>query len=538
MKGSVWLETQVRLYGRQPIAAATAERGSIRVLRRLEDVCAAFPCQAVWLADGKCLRMNIVDPILFQCRYNPSAPAMCAPGTPLNIVRYADLERFIHNVSRKAVSLGLLPGQTVALGIKDKILHAAIILGLTRLGVATVSMRNRPMPAGLKLDAAIVDGRHVLPPGTLTIAADMTWLMGDGKPPDAAHIPLTSGNEIGRIVLTSGTTGEAKAVAMSHDLIHSRMGRYHYVKGNRFPLCSRVYCDLGVASSPGFRYMIFVLSRGGTFFVFGESAEATVEAFDRYRIEVMIASPHGLAEYLKFYESTPAVQCGFDHVISTGSLMSKPLSERIRARMCHHLYCSYGSTEVSTVASAPAQAIADIPGAVGYVTPGVSVEIVDDADRVLPATKSGVVRIRSPYNVDGYVGSPAGSAKAFRDGWFYPGDVGYLTPNRGLVIEGRETAVLNLGGDKVRPEIIEAVLTAFDGVEDAAVFGSRDELGIEHIRALVVARFGVDQQALRAHCAARLPDEFVPIRLDAVEHLPRNEHGKLERHRLRGWLDA
>ena len=476
--------------------------------------------------------MNIVDPILFQCRTNPLASAICAPGTALNVVRYADLEKYIHNVGRMALSRGLAPGQTVALFIDDRILHAAVLLGLTKLGLVTVSGRNQAMPAGLTVDAALSDIRGFALAGTRTMTADLTWIAGDGKPIDEARIARIRGDETARIVLTSGSLGEPKAVAMSHELIHRRQGRYDYVKGNRFPLCSRVYCDLGVASSPGFRYMMYVLSRGGTLYVYGADADTTLDAFARYDVEVMIASPHSLAEYLKFYESVPSFQCGFDHIISTGSLVSKELSERIRARMCHHLYCSYGSTEASTVASAPAQAIAAVPGAVGTVTPGVTVEIVDDADRPMPPNAEGRVRIASPYNVAGYLGNEADTQRVFRDGWFYPGDIGRLTPNRGLIISGREKLVLNVGGEKINPERVEAVLTAFKGVEDAAVFGAHDALGNERVRALIVAAAGVEETALLAHCARELPQGCVPVAITRVDRLPRSADGKLERTRL------
>jgi acyl-CoA synthetase (AMP-forming)/AMP-acid ligase II len=197
--------------------------------------------------------------------------------------------------------------------------------------------------------------------------------------------------------------------------------------------------------------------------------------------------------------------------------------------MCHNLYCSYGSTEVSTVASAPAHAIADVPRAVGYVTPGVAVEIVDASDNVLAPGQEGIVRIRSPYNVDGYIGNPQETAKTFRDGWFYPGDIGHLSPDRLLVISGRERTVLNLGGDKVKPEVIEDVLAASAYVDQVAVCSVVDELGIEAVCALVVPRANWNEQALRDHCAARLPEAFVPVRIVTADRLPRTADGKIER---------
>src|SRR5262245_63070999 len=84
--------------------------------------------------------MNVVEPILFQAKHNPPAPAMCAPGTALGIVSYARLARFIHSVGHRAVRLGVAPGQIVAIHVSDHIFHAAIALGFMHLGIVTVTI--------------------------------------------------------------------------------------------------------------------------------------------------------------------------------------------------------------------------------------------------------------------------------------------------------------------------------------------------------------------------------------------------------------
>ena len=184
------------------------------------------------------------------------------------------------------------------------------------------------------------------------------------------------------------------------------------------------------------------------------------------------------------------------------------------------------------VATAPTHAMAEIAGAVGYVTPGITVEIVDQSGRALPAGQEGIVRIDSPYGPRGYLGDPAESATAFRDGWFHPGDIGHLREDGLLIIGGRETSVINLGGDKLKPELVEEVVASFPGIDQAAVLGLTDELGIEQLWSLVVSRSQWDEQALRAHCRQRLPTAFVPARFIMVESLPRNAMGKIERPRL------
>jgi acyl-CoA synthetase (AMP-forming)/AMP-acid ligase II len=79
---------------------------------------------------------------------------------------------------------------------------------------------------------------------------------------------------------------------------------------------------------------------------------------------------------------------------------------------------------------------------------------------------------------------------------------------------------------------VEDVLMAFSGIEQAAVFSMPNEFGNDVLWAALVARSEIDPQTLRAHCAAKLPPEFVPVAVVKVPDLPRNPGGKVERSRL------
>ena len=476
--------------------------------------------------------MNIVDLILFQCRLTPPAAAIGAPGTPLNLVSYGRLERFIHNISRVCNSLGLEAGQIVAICVKDQIFHAAIVFALTRLGVVTFSLHDTSWPKEVPVVAIISDGSFTSSTTVRVLHAHLSWTEGDGQPLANARPYTGGGEDLCRICLTSGTTGAAKAVALTHNMLLQRMARFQFALGNRVPNATRLYSDLGIATAAGFIRALLMLSRGGTILYYGATPEDTLQSFDLYKVDSMAAGPFALAEYLKFYEAHPNFPCNFDHIVCLGGHLSKSLSARVRARMCSHLYSVYGSTEVSTVATAPAHAVADTQGAVGFVVPDASVEIVDASDKVLSDGNSGIVRVRTPTSVTGYLGDAVELAKAFRDGWFYPGDRGSLTPEGVLVISGREDATLNLGGDKLNPEAIETVLTSFRDVSQAAVFAEKDALGIDQVVAFIVPKSTYDADAIRAHCRARLPDNLVPTRLIRVTALPRNETGKLDRGRL------
>jgi acyl-CoA synthetase (AMP-forming)/AMP-acid ligase II len=480
--------------------------------------------------------MNIVDPILFQCRRQPPVAAICVPGPGIGLISYRRLEQFVHNITRKLHTIGLPARSIVAVNIQDVIFHVAVLLALTRLGMITVSMREDAESVSIKTDALITDSRSLFNM-VRVIRADLGWTEGDGGPLEPHLLPQTHEDDLCRIILTSGTTSTPKAVAISHRLLAGRMARHISVFGNRLGNCSRIYSDVPVSSSLGFQFMIYALWRGGTAFFPGKDFESTLPAFEQYKVQCVVGSPGGFENLLRWFDVVPTYQSNIEVLLCAGDVLSPTLSDRLRSRMCSHLVTFYGSTEASMSATAHAHEIVAVPRAVGYVTPDVTIQVVDPSGVVLPLDQEGFVRIKSEYAVDQYFGNPEESSKVFRDGWFYPGDLGRLNSDGLLVITGREQSVLNLGGDKISPEAIELILSQFNGVIEAAAFGAPNEYGNREIWVAVVGHGPLDQQVLKEYCAARIPRPFAPARFYFVESLPHNEMGKLDRSRLHDWVN-
>jgi acyl-CoA synthetase (AMP-forming)/AMP-acid ligase II len=382
--------------------------------------------------------MNFIDAILFQCRRQPPVAAICVPGQDRGLISYRRLERSIHNISRRLLPLGLAPGSTVAVNIHDVIFHAAMLLALTRLGFATLSVPDSVPPLPFKIDALITDARPPASTVDRAAVADPSWMEGDGEAIEPGYVTPAGANDICRLILASGSAGTPNAVAISQRVLSERIGRHLTVFGNRLPRCDRFYSHMPLATSLGFQFLIYSLMRGGTMVFPGERFDATLLAIEEYKVQCLMASPDGLETFLQGFDTIPAYQSNIELVLCCRGAPAASLPERVRSRICSHVVEAYDSTEAGILASAPAHAIAGIAGAVGFVTPGIAVQIVDRSETVLPAGQEGVVRIKSDWAVDGYLGNPEETARAFREGWFYPGDTGTLDADALLVITGRQ----------------------------------------------------------------------------------------------------
>jgi fatty-acyl-CoA synthase/long-chain acyl-CoA synthetase len=118
------------------------------------------------------------------------------------------------------------------------------------------------------------------------------------------------------------------------------------------------------------------------------------------------------------------------------------------------------------------------------------------------------------------------------------GDLGYMSPEGYLYVVDRLKNQINRGGEKIHPNNVENALCGLDGVEDACVVGMPDELYGEVPEALVVVGQGTDVTTLPDRLRGRIAKYAVPVRILAVDEIPRTVGMKTDRDAVRALLSA
>ena len=162
---------------------------------------------------------------------------------------------------------------------------------------------------------------------------------------------------------------------------------------------------------------------------------------------------------------------------------------------------------------------------------GLTLEVVDEHGTQRPALVSGEIRVSGPGVITSYIDNPEASAKSFRNGWFYPGDLGFMTAEGALVLQGRKDDMMIFDGINIYPAEIEGVLAAHPSVRETAAFSLRHERFQDVPVAAVTLTSEASEKALIEHCRNLLGIKH-PKRVFVLEEFPRNPMGKILRREL------
>ncbi|HUZ73378.1 MAG TPA: long-chain fatty acid--CoA ligase [Stellaceae bacterium] len=475
--------------------------------------------------------MDFVELVFFHATILPEKAAIVLRDRGVNYAKLADAVRTGESRLR---ALGLKPGELVGIGTENPIRHLTLVMALYRAGMPSVSLRHGfdLSRSGLRLAAVLRDEAAAPTAGARDVALDEGWFSGSPvAAPVAAGFP--SGDALCRVSLSSGTTGFPKAVAFTVDDIEARLRTYILRAANT--AWDRLICLPGLTTNFGFSFALVALAQGKSLLA-AASARETLEMIPRYAVDLMVASTQQLRDLVEAQTAAPVALGSLRAVHVGGNVMSQAFLETARTRICPRIICAYGSTEAGTVAHAPSEMLQGIEGAVGFVAPWAEVETVDDTGNALPRGQTGVIRMRTEGQGRTYAADGEGKNANFRGGWFYPGDRGMVTERGMMVVVGRTHELINAGGAKVAPELIEDVLLARPDVKDAAALAMTGTSGIEELWVAIVPSGAPPAPAeIVAYCGQKNAD-YRPAQIRFVAAIPRSALGKVARDQLRQQL--
>lgn len=347
----------------------------------------------------------------------------------------------------------------------------------------------------------------------------------DGPAPALAARP----EEFALLAYTSGSTGCPKGAIHSHASLLSSLifTRDHL----RLVRDDRVLVSFPLYHLFSLRVVLVHLMVGATVIV-APDILAGLKAAPATRPNALVLVPAACALVVDNFASALAQCAPLVRRVCIGSAAIAPaLLERLRRLLPHaRVYIPYGMTEARIGFLEP------VPGRaerrLGAVDPNLELRVLDENGR--PVEKGiGEIVLRGPALMRGYWhGTERENARLHAEG-LRTGDLMEVTERGERFLIGRLDDVINVGGEKVFPAEVEAVLLSHPAIRDVRVTGAEDPRGVRGhvVRAAIVLEPAamLDRDDLLAHCRARLEPYKLPVIVDVVPEIGRNDMGKVAR---------
>lgn len=433
-------------------------------------------------------------------------PALIEPtdeSSNMTILTYAMLQERVQQFAGYLQEQGIERGDRLFIWSASRNNWVVAYLGTLLVGAAVVPLDVNTREDFLIRLTSTTEARYIIttPKQYQSLKEPpLPWINIESLPEgalDKERLPRVQGDDLAELVFTSGTTGQPKGVMLSQRNIASNalaaLGMVDICDRDRalsiLPLSHMFEATIDIA----------ILSRGSSI-VYARSLvpDTLLKLLSSQSITLMVLVPQALQLFLhgierevrrqkkeKAFEMLQRIAAHlpfswrrllfasvhkrfgghFKFFISGGAYLPPQLAERWE-NMGFRVMQGYGATECAPVVSATPYR-EHVYASAGKSLPGQQIRIAED----------GEILVRGPNVALGYWKNPEATTAAFKDGWYYTGDLGYTDEKGFLYIKGRKKNLIVLAnGLNVYPEDVENVLLTVPAIKDAVVIGlSEDE---------------------------------------------------------------
>lgn len=508
--------------------------------------------------------MNLAHFLRQAARRAPDAPAVIRGG---QATRWADFDARVDALVAALAARGLGKGDRVLVQARNSQAMFETMFAAFRLGAVWVPTNYRLLAKDIAYIAGASGARalildHVFPETLAAVRAGVPELalsIAIGGPlEDCADyedlLARHAGTQVDEAAVdyddpcwfffTSGTTGHPKAAVLTH-------GQMAFVVTNHL-------ADLMPGLAPGDASLVVAplshgagihqlvqVARGGTTVLTGGDSLDPEEVFaliERHAVRNMFTVPSIVKRLVEHPAAGRYDLASLRHVIYAGAPMYRADQVKALRVLGKRIVQYFGLGEVTGCITVLPADLHDADDRVqvrldtcGHARTGMQIGIFDEDGIPQPAGSPGEICVIGPGVFAGYFDNPEANARAFRDGWFRTGDLGFLDEAGFLTITGRASDMYISGGSNIYPREIEEVLLHHPAIRDAAVLGlphpDWGEIGVAAV--VLEAGASLDLPALAGWMEGRLARYKQPRELELFDDLPKSGYGKVTKKLVR-----
>lgn len=468
-----------------------------------------------------------------DARY-PNKEALVCGGKRLT---FHQLKEQTHNLSKNLYARGIGTGDTVGILLPNCVEYAASFIAPLRIGAISVPLNPRYSRLELeaifrdcKLAALITTSKQLegVEPLVRSLRSFKTLIVNYHLTPNQSYrqglkigdtkslrdmlttatgeieMPPICDEDDAVYMYTSGTTGPPKGVILTHRIIARRGANTRNLSVTFDDKC---YTLGGLSHNAKlFIGLVWSLYLGMTFYTDTKfHPEQTLIRLTSSEISFFHASPFhfGVLANWEGFKEIPKMPF-LKLCLSSGNAVSMNIAQKFQERFSIGITENYGITEAGGLCTD------------GVPQPNVQIKILGNRGHELENNQVGEVIVTGPGKAKGYLNRPQETAKAFKDDWFYTGDLGKIDEMGRLHIVCRKKNLIFIDGEEIYPEEIQKVLCSHPHVQDALVREYKEKL----LKAFVVLNTPCPAQALLEFCRGRLAAQKVPHIIEVCDDLP------------------
>lgn len=510
--------------------------------------------------------MNLAHLMARVAQDAPDSPALALGETVIaTYAEHADRSARLANAltGDQAGSTGLVPGDRVAIAMKNAPEYSEIMFGAWHAGLATVPMNARLHPrefayilenSGAKICFVSDDMADDIAEAAKDVATlEHIVIAGSTRyremlSADPAPITDVAEDDLAWLFYTSGTTGRPKGAMLTHKNLRAMNDAYF---ANVDDVASE---DCVIHAAPYSHgsglYMLPHVERGACQVIptsGGFNPDEVFEMLRAWKGATFFFAPTMVTRLINAPGLATADTSNLKTIVYGGAPMYAEDCLKALDLLGPKLVQIYGQGESPMTITALSRAVhtdRDHPeyhdrlASVGPAQKGIELRITDEDDTDLPLGEIGEILVRGDVVMKGYWQNPEATTASLHGGWLHTGDMGALDAEGFLTLKDRSKDVIISGGSNVYPREVEEILLRHEGVLECSVIGRPHADWGEEIVAFVVPKPGADvrEADLDALCLEHIARFKRPKAYRMIDALPKNNYGKVLKTELRGVL--